>query len=305
MNRAFLYAVIVMVLGFGCQPEPEETNTKGKLHVRVPESIAPVLIEEIKTFMSLYKESGADITYSITTSENAVFEFLRDTLRLCFSTIPLSELQFEEAKSISPELSSTVFAYDAIVLVVHEKNSTRKITTGELRKVLTGTIKRWQDFSNTQARGTLRVALQDSADIVSYLKAYYGLNTLEINSWIRVQTPEEIIARVKRDENVLGIVPLWWWNSSQNGIIALEIAQDEPTSELFPVDSESKGKFFTPHLAYIHLRYYPFYRPLYVYCRSASGNVAAGFTTFVSHAEGQKIIREQGLLPGTLKIVLK
>ncbi|MCX7983523.1 MAG: substrate-binding domain-containing protein [Bacteroidetes bacterium] len=307
VERYLLCYLIIVVALFGgsCKQEQEETNTRGKLHVRIPESIAPVLIEEIQTFSSLYKESGADVTYSITTSENALREFLHDTLRICFSTIPLSDLQFKEAKSISPHLNSTVFAYDALVFVVNESNRTRQITTEEVKDIVRGKIRRWQDLSKSKHRGTLRVALKDSADLVVYLRSYFGVNTISINSWIRVQTYEEVFARLKRDDSVLGILPLGWWNEVPTDLVALEVARTSNVSTTFPVDSSSYGNFYSPHLAYIHLRYYPFYRPLYVYCRYAYGNVAAGFTTFVTHSEGQQIVRKMGLLPGTVKIVLK
>ncbi len=304
--KRLLSALCVILMFVGCQKEPEETNTKGNLHVRVPESIAPVMIEEIKAFSDLYKESGANVTYSITTSEEAMKEFFRDTLRLCFSTIPFPEEQMQKAKEISPDINTTLFAYDAIVFITNENNSLRQITTDEVKRIFDGKISRWEQLKNSKQKGDLFVSLQDSGDVIAYFRSLYKTEDFKIKNWQRAKSEEEVLNFTRANVRTLGIVPLSWYKKSSEGFSMLEVAPTRSESDtLFAVAPEAIGKYFSPHPAYLYLRYYPFYRRLYVCCRTLYGNVAAGFTTFVTHSEGQKIILDNALLPGTQKIVLK
>lgn len=305
MRQCLGVGVLVVLIFIGCQQEPEETTTKGTLHVRIPESIEPLITAEVQAFSELYKEHGANLSYSITTSETAVKEFLEDTLRLCFTTLPLTSEQKERAKEVSSDFTVTLFAYDAVVLMVNTANTLRQITTEDIRNILTGTITRWEQIPRSRKKGNLRVVLQDSADIAAYLRFYYRLDSLFIRNWVRVYSAREVLQTVAKEKDVLGFSSLSWLPSVPHTVTVLEVAASaQPADTLFAVAAEAIGKYYLPHAAYIYWRYYPLYRPLYVCCRSR-GTLAAGFTAFVVHTEGQKIVRDKGLLPGTAKVVLQ
>ncbi len=303
--KQIIVFLLMAVFVISCQQEPEETNTKGKAHILIPESIAPVLIAQVEKFMSLYKEHGADITYSITISEEAVSKFLEDTLRICFTTIPLNDVEFNNARSISPEMTVTLFAYDAVMFVVNESNGVQSLTTGDIKNILSGSIQGWEKLPNVKEKGKLTVAIKDSTDLIPYFLRRLSLNEIKTSNIIRTQSHSEALKYAKEQRNVLAIIPQSYWNEA-TGLKVLEIVPSEGSSDtLYTISENAIGKSFIPHAAYIHLRYYPFYRPLFIYCRKPYGNVAAGFLAYVTHTEGQRLILEKGLLPGTQKIRLR
>jgi hypothetical protein len=80
--------VFLIALFLGCSTEEKETTTKGKLHIFVPESIAPVMIDEVNEFLNLYQTNGAHITDTIVSAETAAHRFVWDTARIAFLPRP-------------------------------------------------------------------------------------------------------------------------------------------------------------------------------------------------------------------------
>ena len=64
-----------------CGPEKKETTTRGTLHALFAESTAPVMAEEVAQFLSIYGKTGANITYEVVSSEEAIRRMVRDVAK--------------------------------------------------------------------------------------------------------------------------------------------------------------------------------------------------------------------------------
>ena len=53
--RSVYYCMFLIVLLWGCMNEEKESTTKGKLHIFIPQSVAPVMLDEVNEFLSLYQ----------------------------------------------------------------------------------------------------------------------------------------------------------------------------------------------------------------------------------------------------------
>jgi ABC-type phosphate transport system substrate-binding protein len=68
-----------------------------------------------------------------------------------------------------------------------------------------------------------------------------------------------------------------------------------------------------PDQATINDGTYPLVRPVYLYVNgtvekrkeASGGSVAHGFITYVSSAEGQRLVAKQGFVPATMSVVIK
>jgi phosphate transport system substrate-binding protein len=304
MRILFFTALITMFLG--CSTEEKETTTKGHLNVIIPESIAPVIIDEVENFLELYKEGGAQITYTVASSEAAANNFIQDTGRIAYILNPLTLQEKENAKKMSPHFNELIVAYDGVVVIVHPTNEFSRMTTTEIQKILSGKVTRWEQLSSDKAiEGNIKIYCQDSSDELAYLKHRLSINTKKPAKITQTLSDLHTIQSVENDPMSIGIVALSWIDTAKSQAKILELGRTkEDTDTTFVPPSETDGKFYSPHPAYIFLNYYPLKRAIYMYSRT-NADLAAGFGTYVATAEGQKIILKHRLLPGTQKIKVK
>ncbi len=303
--RTIFFAVLITFF-LGCDTEQKETTTKGKLHIFIPESIAPTIIDEVNEFLNLYRQNGAQITYTIVPSEIAVHRFVRDTARIAFLPRPLTEAEKDHIKKISTDLNELIVAYDGIVVVVHSKNKLEQLTTTEIQKILTGTITRWEQLTYTKPmRGAIKIYCQDSSDIIEYLTQRLAQQTGISMKFTRTLSDLRTLQSVEKDPLSLGFAALGWIDSAKSIVKILNLGRtNQDTDTSFVLPAEAKNNFFSPHPANIYRNYYPFKRTIYMSTRTHV-DLAAGFGTYVATAEGQKLFLKRGLLPGTQQIKLK
>jgi phosphate transport system substrate-binding protein len=303
--RIFLIIALTTFL-FGCNTEQTETTTRGNLHIFIPESIAPIMIDEVNAFLDLYSQNGAQITYTLVSSEIAARRFVQDTARIAFLTCSLAQPKKEQVKKISPDLNEIIIAYDAIVAVVHPENKTEQMTTSEIHKILTGKISRWNQLTNANSmKGTIKVYCQNSSDVTEYLNQRLVKQTGITVKFMHTTSDLQTLRSIEKEPLSLGFVALSWIDSAKSTAKVLKLGRtSEDTDTTFSSPAEANNEFFSPHPANILRNYYPLKRTIYMYTRGQV-NLAAGFGTYVATAEGQKLFLNHGLLPGTQYIKLK
>jgi phosphate transport system substrate-binding protein len=296
-----------VVLLCSCGPNQEETATKGHLRVLVSESVAPVFGQEVKRFLTLYQAHGADVTYSVVTSKNANERFVTDSLRCIVTTLPLTADEKDRIKKNTDYFVEIVLAYDGVVAVVQNKNSLKELSLQEIRDILLGTITRWEQIHRSASvHGKIRLILEDSSDVSTYLSSRL-LNGAGIKAdFRRTQSSDQTLEEISGEPGALGFVGLNWMGDSNAILKILPLAADSILADTaFKPPPESIGNAYSPHPAHLYLNYYPMKRAVYVYSKTTAGDFATGFTSFLASPEGQKIFLEEGLVPGTQKIVLK
>ena len=307
MKTKILSSCLAIFLVFsGCQKEPQETNTKGTIRLLFPESLVPAMNAEVVAFMGQYKEFGANVMGESVPVEEALRRFMKDTLRLAFSTRRLTDAEKEAATKVSPDFEEILIAFDGIAAVVNKNNPVIEMTTQEIAGILAGRIAKWNQLSRAKGMsGDLTLALQDSADAALYLKARLGLQ--QFSPALKQTNSElETIDAVIRNRSAIGFVSTAWLDSTKAPVKAIDISSSGVESDTaYTTAPEAVGKFFSPHPAYIYQKYYPFWRTIYAYCRTPYSNIAAGFITYVAGAEGQKLLLSKGVVPGTQHIHLR
>jgi len=298
------YSIFIIVLFLGCNSEEKETTTKGNLHVFIPESIAPVMSDEVKEFLALYQAKGAQITDTIVTAEAVARKFILDSARIAFLPRPLTPEEKDAVKKISGILNELIVAYDGIVVVVHPTSTLSEMTTTELHQVLSGSLTRWEQLAKSM-KGTLKIYCQDSSDVTEFLQERLRVHGGISAKFIHTQSDIQTLQLVEKDPLAIGFVALVWMGSEKPAVKKINLGRThEDTDTTFAPPSESIGNFFSPHPANIYRNYYPLKRAIYMYTKGQV-NLATGFGTYVATPDGQKIFLKYGLLPGTQKIKLK
>lgn len=62
--------------------------------------------------------------------------------------------------------------------------------------------------------------------------------------------------------------------------------------------------YYQPYQAYIALKFYPFYREVYLISREGRNGIGSGFITFVASDRGQRIFLRAGLVPSKAPVRL-
>ncbi|MCU0453936.1 MAG: substrate-binding domain-containing protein [Bacteroidetes bacterium] len=307
MNRTWHLLLLAALLLLGCPPEKTETPTKGRLQILVAESIAPPVLRQVVAFDSIYGSHGAQLTARVVPAELAVSRLILDTTRLILTPIPLSADEEAAVRRLAGSLSVIVVAYDAVSVVVHHRNAVDRITTAEVRDIIAGRLRRWEQLGKPNGkRGNIALHLQDSADVSSYLRARLLASSDVITPHRAWPEAIPLLRAVVADENALGIVGQSWIDSARVPAKQLDVAATEqPADTSFALVPESVGKFFAPHPAHVYRNYYPFRRKIFMYTKSLRGDIASGFGTFVANKEGQRIFLDAGLVPGTQPIKLR
>jgi phosphate transport system substrate-binding protein len=296
-----------MFLAFSCRPNDEETATKGHLRVLVAESVAPVLVQEVNKFLSLYQAHGADVKYTIVQSREANARFVNDTARVIITTIPLTSEEKDRVRKTTDNLVEIKLAYDGIVAIVQKRNPREDLTLEQIRNVLNGRVTTWEQLGRGRlGRGRIHLFLEDSSDVSKYLSGrILGGNSIKA-TFHRVSSSSQTVEDVSKDRYALGFVGLNWVDSVDGKIKVLSLAADSAVADTtFRPPRESIGNAYTPHPAHIYLNYYPMKRAIYVYSRTTPGDFATGFTSFLASPAGQRLFLNAGLVPGTQQIVLK
>jgi phosphate transport system substrate-binding protein len=301
-----LFFIALTILYLGCSSEEKETTTRGKLQVFIPESVAPVMIDEVNAFLDLYKPHGAQITYTVVSSRAAADHFLKDTARIAFLPRPLTLAEKESVKKISTGLNELIVAYDGIAAVVHPKNKMEQMTTTEIREILSGKITHWEQLAPAKhIKGALNIYCQDSSDVTEYLVQRLLKQTGITAKFMRTTSDLQTLQAVEKDPLSLGFAALSWIDPGRTTVKILDLGRTkEDTDTTFAPPPEALGKFFSPIPAYIYLNYYPLKRSITMYTL-AQVDLAAGFGTYVATVEGQKLFLKHGLLPATQKIKLR
>jgi phosphate transport system substrate-binding protein len=300
------YCIVFIALIIGCTDDKSETTTRGTLHIYIPESIAPVLVDEVNGFLDLYRQNGARINYTVVTSEIAARNFIRDTAKIAFLTTRLSEAEKEEVRKVSPNMNETLIGYDGIVPIVNPENGITQISIKELRNILSGKFSRWNQTANAgPMKGPIKIYCNEPSDVADYLISRLAKEDGILAKYMHTSSDLKTIRAVEGDPLAIGFTSVIWIDSAKAKIKVLSVGLTGNTADsTFRIPEEAINKYFSPHPANLLRNYYPLKRSIYMYTRGEV-NLAGGFGTYVATAEGQKLLLGRGVLPGTQQIKLK
>ncbi|MBI2428283.1 MAG: substrate-binding domain-containing protein [Ignavibacteriales bacterium] len=293
-----LICFLVIALS-ACQEEQRESPTRGSLTIITSEDIFPVIDLQVKDFSRVYEE--VKITHLASSTRDAIVQLLNDSVKLIVSP---REFNDEEKKVIAEndlDVSTTKIAYDAIAVIVNKKNGLEKITVADLKRILTGDMKRWTDVKGSNLSSAIIIAMGDAnSGVQEYLRTRIAGSADLSTAMLPCATTDEILSVVSSRPNAIGFVGISWLTHASDNIRVLDIGDPN-----FKRDSTSTVlEYFPPHQAHIYRNYYPLSRTIYIYTHKAGRGVALGFSSFAAGIEGQKIIVKNGLVPATMPVRL-
>jgi len=281
LTRCLVVAVMLVV---GCQ-ERHQTTTKGQIKVLVGESVFPLVEKEVAEFMRLYEQANIEI--SPTTSREAIVQLLTGKVATIIVSRELNEEEKRAVEAYKLTVRTWPYAMDAVVIIVNPQNKVSRITYDQAKRVFSGQMQSWKDLGGASKPIEPFVLSRNSGTSEFFLNTVVH-DTLFTTSARRCSSSAQLVDLVATRENAIGVVGLAWKNDK---VKVLDVAVDE------------RSAFAAPYQASIYQGEYPLRRTIQIMSTDTGyAGLATGFVTFLASAQGQKIVRDFGLVPVTMPV---
>lgn len=285
MKRHFILCLVAAVLTVvGCQ-EKHQTTTKGSIRVLVGESVFPLAQKEVTEFMRLYENASIEI--SPTTSREAIIQLLTGKVATIIVSRELNEEEKRVVEKYKVPVHSWSFAMDAVAIIVNKKNEVSRMTFGQARDVFSGRTQNWKKLGGASQEIEPFVLSRNSGTSEFFLNTVVH-DTLFAETAKRCTTSAQLVDIVSIRSNAIGLIGLSWLNDN---VKAMEVAVNDSST------------FAAPYQSSIYQGEYPLRRRVQIMSTDTGyAGLAHGFVTFVTSAQGQKIVRDAGLVPVTMPV---
>jgi len=294
---------LVIVLGWflvsSCQ-EQKQSPIKGRLKILAAESVSPIIQKEVSRFEELYPEAHFDVSY--VSSREAIVKLINGEVSLIIVGREFNAEEDSIIRHYKIDITKHVIAYDGIAALVNEKNPVRQLKTTDLAAILSGKVKKWSSFKGGFAE-PITVVTQGPNSATYELLSQLLLDGKRFSTPIvEVKTSSEVIDDVAsaRFGGALGFVGLAPLHGISKPVRPLELADPSVLVDTL----RTTAKIFPPHPAYVYLHYYPLTRPIVLYTTETGFGLAAGFISFITSPDGQRIFLDGGLVPATQPVKL-
>lgn len=309
MLSVALFAVAVI----SCGPNKKGDYASGRAYIACDASFRNVMEQEISVFEYKYKNSTVFDYY---VDENAAIDSLLNLdnkIRLAVTTQPLNSEQIKFLNNNKRSVNQQAIAVDAIALIVNPENPIEYIDNNDLVDILTGKYTDWDKIvPGGKSLGKIIVAFDHAGSSTTRYMRDSLLNGKEFGENVRAQkTPRQVFEAVAKMKNAIGVIGASWLSSDMSGRELTEaeisrlsdvndttaIAEFSTDVKVLAVQPKDEVATYLPNQYNIYKGYYPYYRQVYLISTSAPGSVGHSFYTFVTSAQGQKVILSTGICP--------
>ncbi|MEW6061565.1 MAG: substrate-binding domain-containing protein, partial [Bacteroidota bacterium] len=109
-----------------CHEQQRESPTQGNLTMISSEDVFPVIDLQVKDFTRVYEK--ATITHLSSSARDAIVQLLNDSVKLIVCPRELNEEEKRVIAQNELDVTTTKIAYDAVAVIVNQKNAMEKAT---------------------------------------------------------------------------------------------------------------------------------------------------------------------------------
>ncbi len=286
--------------------EIKSTSTTGEMKMAVDENQEPLMKAEVAEFERLNKEARVKLEFAPT--NKVIADLINGDVKIIVSSRMFNQEEKQILEKNKTEFKEHPIAIDGIAFIVNPSNPIIRVTSEDLRKVLTGEIKQWsaissqdeeqnkmlKSFAGSAGDKIMPFIQRKNSSTFDYVKdsvlkgADYGNNSTICS------TSVQILNSIRDSKGGVGIISMSWLSKG---------VQDEIDSTVRPLriskirDSGRQDDFAEFHQGYLANGNYPYRRTVYLITTEQDIRLSTGFTTFMIRTDGQKIILKNGLVP--------
>jgi len=281
-----------------------DTRTSGEITFYADESFSPIVEELREQFEFQYPNAHLKPVY---TNEIEGFNQIKELKTCLFFTsraLKPSEVSYLKTKRQLPECFP--IAYDGLSLIVNTSNNDTCITVKDVKRILSGEVKNWNEVVKGSNRGEIEVVFDNKNSATLHYVVDSILDGKPINSpnIVAAKTSKEVIDYVHETPNAIGVIGSNWLNDHRDSTNTtfkknIHVMSVSMTDEAKPYNS------WKPYQVYLLDGRYPFVRTIYCILVDPQRALPYSFAHYVTSPRGQLIVLKSGMLPYRGDIVIK
>lgn len=314
MNKKTSYSIIGFTLALGllltaCGQKKTkgmrtDTPTSGTIQFVADESFSPIIEEERKQFEFEYPKAHLKPVY---TDEITGLKMLKD-MKTCLLITSRRLLPQEEAYFKAKNIIPSVFpiGYDGLALIVNRNNSDTCITVNDVKRILSGKVKKWNEIYPRSNKGDIEVVFDNkqSATLSYVVDSLLGGKPINSPNVYAAKTSKEVIDYVDKTPNAIGVIGSNWLNDRRD-TTNTTFKKNIHVMSVSIKDKANETNSWKPYQAYLLDGRYPFVRTIYCLVVDPSHALPWSFANYIANPRGQMIIFKAGLLPYRGDIVIR
>ena len=298
MKRIKLLLILAILTG-GCRffkGDPyRNTPTTGISAITTDETFRPIIESELDVFKAIYgyTEFKANYVPEVT----AFNQLFNGEVQLIIASRPLNqnEIAIFRQKKIYPR--QTKIAVDAIALIVSPKSTDTLISVNQIRDILTGKLKRWDQINPHSTMGDIKAVFDnEKSSIINFLVDSICKGQLVKTNVFALEYNRDVIEYTSTHPGVLGFVGASWISNS-NDSLHLTFHKKIKVVSVSENARPNAENSYKPYQAYMVDKVYPLTRDIYMINAEPRNGLVTGFSSFVASDKGQRIILKSGVLP--------
>lgn len=262
----FLNILLVLTMAVGCGKSKEQMGSS--VTISGSTSVGPLIEKEAESF----KKSNSDINVEVNQlgSSAGIKDAINGTVQVGMSSRDLKE----EEKNAG--LKEVEIAYDGISVITNKANAVNNLTIAQIKDIYTGKITNWKDVGGKDAPIVV-VSREDGSGTRDAFQEIVGYKSEELTKEAQIGDGSgNIKSTVTTNENAIGFISFEYIDDSIN---SLNVDSIEPNAKNV---LDGKYKISRPFLL--------------VYKEEKETEQSKKFIDFILSEEGQKIVKENGLI---------
>jgi len=258
--------------------------TSGRIRIVCAPEALGLIAQEQSSFSALYPDATIELRAG--SSRDAIAALFADECDLAVITRELEPEERRAAVQGGLEMEGYRFAQDAVVMVTQSGNPVENVAIDAVRGIYRGEVKRWSEVGGPNTE-VVPVVQSHRSDMAAFFRQQVMGGEPVKAAVIEEQSDSTVLARV-------GSIPY--------SIGYVSMAGSSPRTKPLRLSSLTGLPYWKPDLEAVYRGEYPLTRYFNLYMRTSGPKLASGFITYVTSFEGQKLVREFGLVPAAVPV---
>jgi phosphate transport system substrate-binding protein len=273
----------------GCSPRSgpgavEDSTTSGRISVVCAPEAYDLVSRERSAFRELYPRANIELRVGSSREAVAALFAAQGDLAVIARELEVEERRAEVQGRVA--LEGYRFARDAVVMIVNEANPVENMAIEDIRRIYRGSVSRWSEVGGTNAE-VVPVFQRPGSDLAQFfVQQVMGEEPMEAHA-MYAASDSEVVAIVHRDPRAIGFV-------------SLAAAPGAP--RVLRLATLTGLPYVKPDLETVYRGEYPLTRYYNLYVRERGSRLAKGFITFFTSLDGQRMVRDFGLVPTSVPV---
>lgn len=298
MRTLFFIAVVLLFTACDNNNNPfvyqKDAHGRGKTHLYIEESFAPLFSTCMETFMSQYPK--ARIKGYFAAEDQIIEAFYANKTKTIVISRDFNDQEKAYLKSKNVSYRSDKIATDAVVIIMHPGLADTVLSVAQIKALLS------DDNAVLPSKTALKQIVFDQKGSANF---NFMTNMLQIKQLAQrvsaLNSNEEVIKYVKTHPNTIGVIGLNWI-SDQDDPTSLAFMDGLRVAAVYNTDPETAYK---PYAGMIYTKEYPLIRDIWMINKGRRSGLNTGFVLFMKKDDkGQLIIQKSGLVPALTPVRL-